>query len=678
MEGPAEALTRAGDRHLSRLVLGGSALGFAALSQYFFWLRPPLLLGGFIFAALAVAFFILAGPLAHGFSFPPRLEAATVSRPSAPAAFQREPWRLAAVLASVILTALLLWQLPRQVQLANYNAAVALWITAIALTLVAVVPWRRPQVDWGQWWHEHRLVALLLASIVLVASGLRLWQLGSIPPTLSGDEGSFGIGALSVLKGEIRNPFATGWEGVPTMSFYVSAPTINLLGNTSFALRLPWALVGSATVLVVFWLVARLYGQTLGLVTAGLLATSAYHIHFSRLGLYNAPDPFFVALALLFLYRARDRRSPLDWGLCGVVTGLAQYSYPGARYTAVIVGILTISFLVRDRAKFWHEQRSGILILLVAATVTAAPMIQYATRFPAEYNARLTQIGILQSGWLEREQVSRHQGAPPILIDQFQRAALAYNAYPDREFFYHSPAPLFDFAAGGFFLLGLGAATVFFRNPSLFPMVAWWWGAILLGGALTVDPPSSQRLLTTVVPAVFFVALALVRTSQIIESGLGRFEPRRLAPHLAGAVIGLSLISVKWYFVDFTPTRVYGSFNAVVATALGGYEHSRLGPNWRVYFFGAPRMYYDFATISYLAPDVRGVDVRQPLVVPPGPTLVSADKWAAFVFLPERVDELDLVRRAFPQGQLEVVPSPLGGAPLFIVFRVTGAASPTG
>ncbi len=115
--------------------------------------------------------------------------------------------------------------------------------------------------------------------------------------------------------------------------------------------------------------------------------------------------------------------------------------------------------------------------------------------------------------------------------------------------------------------------------------------------------------------------------------------------------------------------RVYGSFNAVVATALSVYEHDRLGPDWRVYFFGAPRMYYDFSTISYLAPQVEGADVRQPLVAPPGPTLVSSDKRAAFVFLPERRRELDLVRQTFPQGQLEAVPSPLGGAPLFIVFR---------
>lgn len=594
------------------------------------------------------------------------------------ASFRRQPWRIAALILSVGLVAPLLRLLGSPVAPRSYNVAVALWVGAIGLTLLAAAPSRPPPVDWGRWWAEHRRVVLLVALIVLVAFGLRVWDLGSIPPTLGGDEGSFGVGTLNVLNGQIRNPFTTGWTGAPTMSFYVSAPTIKLFGNTILALRLPWALIGTATVLIVFWLVARLHGPTLGFVTAALLATCSYHVHYSRLGIYNVADPFFVALALLFLYRAYDRRNRLDWALCGVVTGLAQYSYTGARFTAVVVGLLTVWLLVRDRQNFWRDQRTGVLIMVVAAVVTTAPMIQYAVRFPQDYNARINLVGIIQSGWLGREEVARHQGALPILLDQTQRAVLAFNAYPDRSFFFHSPTPIFDFAEGGFFLLGLGLATASLRNRLLFPMVAWWWGAILLGGVLTVDPPSSQRLVTSIVPAVFFVALALVRTAEMIESALRRFDRPQLAPHLIGAVLGLSLLSVNWYFVDYTPARVYGSFNDIVAMALGVYARDRLGPDWRIYFFGAPRIYHDFGSISYLAPRVEGVDVLQPLVAPPDPSLASTTKAAAFVFLPERRHELDLVRQTFPDGWLEAVPSPLGGAPLFIVFRVPKATSAAG
>ena len=136
------------------------------------------------------------------------------------------------------------------------------------------------------------------------------------------------------------------------------------------------------------------------------------------------------------------------------------------------------------------------------------------------------------------------------------------------------------------------------------------------------------------------------------------------------AVLVLAVGSVRWYFIDYTPLRVYGSFNAVVATALGKYAHQTLGPDWRMYFFGPPRMYVGFGTIPYLAPEVEGKDVVERLAAPPDQSLVRPDKHAAFVFLPERRAELDLVRRRFPNGQMEEIPSPLSRDPLFIVYRV--------
>ncbi|MCZ7571986.1 MAG: glycosyltransferase family 39 protein [Ardenticatenaceae bacterium] len=651
------------------LVLG--ALGLAALGQVYFLKRPAFFWDGLVFYLLAVLAFTLAGVRVDPLLTHSTREADAGFWGEMVAAAKREPWRVVALLLAATLTASLLRLLRIEPQLPNYNQAVLFWLGATGFYILAVAPpRRRPRLDLGLWWEINRRIVLVVAVVLLAALGLRVWQLGSIPPTLGGDEGSQGLEALKILAGAIRNPFATGWLSVPTMSFYFNAPTIKLLGNTIFALRLPWALVGTVTVLVVFWLVTRLKGLTLGLMTAALLATYHYHIHFSRLGSNQVADPFFVALALLFLYRARDRRSPLDWALCGVVIGLAQYFYAGARFTVVIIAVLTLSFLVRDGARFWHEQRQGVLIMLGAAVVTAAPMIQFAIRFPNDYNARLNQVGIIQSGWLEHEQVVRNQGALPILLDQTRRAALAFNLYPDRTVWYGSPKPLFDFAAGALFLLGLGYATLRLDDRRLFPMVIWWWGAMFLGGALTESPPSSQRLITLAPPAVFFVALALLRIGQIAQRAWGERDLDRLTPYLAAAILALSLSSVKWYFVDYTPLRVYGSYNGVVATALGEYARDVLGPDWRIYFFGPPRMYVGFGSIPYLAPNVEGVDIHQPLTVPPDRGLAPADKGAAFVFLPERREELALVRQTFPGSAVEEIPSPLGGTPLFIVYRV--------
>ena len=608
-----------------------------------------------------------------------------------------------------MLTVWLLHLLRVDPPLPDYTLTFVIWLSAIGLYLLAVLPLRPPhanpslsrsKIAGGGGSHaadsrawepallqkldlpslERKIdwrIVLMVEVILLVAFALRVWELDSIPPTLAGDEGTFGLESIKTFNGDIRNrnPFITGWFSVPTLTFHFNAITLRLLGHTVFGLRLPWALVGTITVLIVFRLVTRLTGPTLGLMTAALLATYHFHIHYSRIGINNAADPFLMALVLLLLYRAYDRRSLRDWALCGVVVGLAQYFYFGARFAVIVVVALMLYWFARDGRRLWREQRRGIVILFGAAIVTAAPMIQYAIRFPDDYNARVNQIGIMQSGWLEREQAVRNQGAVPILLDQLQRAALAFNLYPDRTGWYGSPQPLFDFAAGILFLLGLGYATLRPADHRVFPMVVWWWGATVLGGALTESPPSTQRLITLAPPAVFCVALALLKIGQILQRALQARLLERLTPYLGAAVLGLSLISIKWYFVDFTPLRVYGGFNAVVATAMGTYARDSLGSDWRMVFFGPPRIYILFGSIPYLAPEVEGVDVVEPLVAPPDPSLAQPDKDAAFIFLPERRNELDLVRQTFPGGQIEEIPSPWGGDPLFIVYRVITPAA---
>ena len=78
-------------------------------------------------------------------------------------------------------------------------------------------------------------------------------------------------------------------------------------------------------------------------------------------------------------------------------------------------------------------------------------------------------------------------------------------------------------------------------------------------------------------------------------------------------------------------------------------------------------MYVDFGSLPYLAPHVRGQDVIEPLQAPPPLDLACGDE-VAFVFLPERLSELEWVLRTFP-GETEEVSSPAGGSPLFRVHR---------
>jgi hypothetical protein len=397
--------------------------------------------------------------------------------------------------------------------------------------------------------------------------------------------------------------------------------------------------------------VKQLKETKLALLTAALVATYHYHIHFSRLGSNQVADPLFMTLALLFLYRALDSGRQLDWVLLGAISGLAFYFYAGARLTPVVVFSILAYVFIREPRYFVQKHSSGIVTALGAFLIVAAPMIQYAIRFPGNFNARLNQVGIIQSGWLAREVGIRGESTAAILFDQFRRAALAFNYYSDRTVWYGLRQPLLDPLFGGLFLLGLGYGTLRLlgreADQRLAPMVAWWWGGMILGGMLTESPPSSQRLITLAIPVCFFIALALWEVAHLASRAIEGLSVNAL---LGTGVLLFSLISLTTYFLAFTPQRLYGGTHAELATEIAPFL-DELKQDHHFYFVGAPWMYWGFATLPYLVPNAEAKDIPDQMTSPVSPTLAAPGKGVVFILIPERLNELEMVRQTFPEGK---------------------------
>lgn len=575
-------------------------------------------------------------------------------------------WRWLLLLIALLSTVMLLAMLARLDRLADHRLPALLWLVAIAAYALAVSSpgrhaWRtlsprklratKP---------ERRAPLIILLAIVTAALLLRVTFLEAIPYTLAGDEASQGLEAVRVLQGEIRNPFTTGWLGVPTLSFFFNSLTVELLGMTKTALRLPWALLGSATVLAAFLLVRQLHGAPLALATAALLAFYHYHIHFSRLGSNQIADPFFVTASLYLLYRALQQRKRVAWVATGACVGLAFYFYAGARFTPVVVLALLFFIVAREPASALQAHLRGILAMAGSFLIVAAPMLQYAVRFPDDFNARLNQVGIIQSGWLERE-LANGQPLLSTLWDQFRRAALAFNYYPDRTVWYGLEAPLLDPLFGALFAVGLLYGTLLFlwrRDRRVLPFVLWWWGGMLAGGMLTESPPSSQRLTTLTVPVCFFIASVLWQLAGLLRDAIPALSRRAFSRRalLALGVAAFALSSVHLYFFDFTPQYRYGGKHAELATTLAPILN-QTDQTHDAYFVGAPWMYWGFATIPYLSPQMHGDDLLEPLTAPPAYGLLRPQRGAIFIVRPERAEELPLIQERFPQGQLHEIHS---------------------
>ena len=179
-------------------------------------------------------------------------------------------------------------------------------------------------------------------------------------------------------------------------------------------------------------------------------------------------------------------------------------------------------------------------------------------------------------------------------------------------------------------------------------LIMWLGGALLFGAFLLENPPSSQRLLITAPPVMVFVALGIDRW---LHYGQKIARWRKSSATIVGIslVVSLCFINYNFYFNKYTHSHIFGGLNTEVADGMGKYLRA-LGPDWHCYFHGAPRMYYGFATIPFLAQGVAGTDVLEPLR--DRPTFVDPTRESVFIFLPERMGELSAVRLGYPTGQL--------------------------
>lgn len=506
------------------------------------------------------------------------------------------------------------------------------------------------------------LVALLALTIAALA--LRVLALDSIPHNFGGDEGEMGMMARSVLRGDLRDPFVTGWLSHPTLWFFTQALSLRVFGDTVFGLRMLSALIGTATVPALYLFARPLFGRMIALAATALLATYHFHIHFSRLGVNNIADPLLALIAFAAFFHGYRTRSPFSFALAGVTLGVAQHFYMGSRLTPLLLLVVLVHQLVLDRRRIigmkWH-----LALLALGFLIGFGPLLRFFLLHPADFNARLAMVGIFQTGWLQ-QQLAHGGSVLQVLADQARAGFGAFTYLSDRSAWYDPHIPMLDRASAVLFVLGLAIAIVSWRRPQVALLLAWLAGGAIFGGVLLVNSPESPRYVTTVPALCLLIALALDRLGALLRWALPL--RRRYVYALGGvALLLLALWNINFYFRVYTPRRTYGWLNTEVGTELGTYLHAQPDPVY-VYFFGPPRMFIGNGTIRFLASNIPGSDVSQPISAadlpapPPG-------RRPIFIFLPERSGELAMVQSRYPDGNLRQFDAVSQPATLFLSYE---------
>lgn len=186
----------------------------------------------------------------------------------------------------------------------------------------------------------------LFIVILLLSILFRFYKLGTIPSSLDWDEVSNAYNAYSILKtgnDEYGNflPLANRSfnDYKPPLYMYLNVPSIAVFGLTPFAARLPSALLGTISVIFIYFLTKRLFQkENLALIVMSLAAISPWQIQFSRVG-FEANIGLFTTIAsfTLLLYSLPVSKEKFSFIkslfllASSILFGLSFYSYHSER-----------------------------------------------------------------------------------------------------------------------------------------------------------------------------------------------------------------------------------------------------------------------------------------------------------------------------------------------------------
>jgi uncharacterized membrane protein len=194
------------------------------------------------------------------------------------------------------------------------------------------------------------LIALLVA-IVLLAFGLRLHGLDSSSLWL--DELYTVTAAQQDLSSILR--FHLTQAANPLLTSVITHLFFACCGQSEFVARLPSALFGTLSILLVYKVGQSLSSRNVALAGAFLMAVNAFHVQHSGAARYYALMVFLALLSLIFLIRALKGDSWRPWIGFALCTTLGLYNH----YFALLLLPAEVLFAAAVIAGRWFEKRGS-------------------------------------------------------------------------------------------------------------------------------------------------------------------------------------------------------------------------------------------------------------------------------------------------------------------------------
>lgn len=311
-----------------------------------------------------------------------------------------------------------------------------------------------------------RRPATWAALIALLAFGLRVWALGSVPPGLRDDELiETLVISQKILNGDLAffYPDASGHEA---LYHALNAVFLALFGPTTPGIRLLSAILGTLAVPLTYVLARRMIGAVVGLTASALLAVSFWGLMYSRFGIRHSLTPVLALPAFYFFWQGlfsgekgkKEKGAPfhpfspsplLSFLIAGLFLGLGFHSYFASRGAPLIPAAFVVYLLLAAPARLRGKWR-GLLVMAAATVVVALPLFLAVAAQP-EAEGRVGELAL--------PLIEARAGNFRLVIDHAVAALTMPHATGDPEWLYNIPnRPLFGPVGAAFFWAGVALA----------------------------------------------------------------------------------------------------------------------------------------------------------------------------------------------------------------------------
>ncbi|MBC8125195.1 MAG: glycosyltransferase family 39 protein [Candidatus Kapabacteria bacterium] len=190
----------------------------------------------------------------------------------------------------------------------------------------------------------------------------------------------------------------------PPLFIWLQALSMNVFGVNEFAARLPNALVGIATILVLFSIGTRIQGQRFGILWCVVYLGSLLPHFYFRSGIIDPLFNLFIFLSVLFMMKGLGREGLVNALIAGVFSGAAVMTKGPVGFGLVMITtVIGWFFLRRDVPLPWKQ-----IVLATSTTVIVGSIwyvVEYVQNGPAFIIENLTyQFRLLTTGEAGHEQ----------------------------------------------------------------------------------------------------------------------------------------------------------------------------------------------------------------------------------------------------------------------------------